>query len=180
MKIQLAVVFTFSLNTHVLFSHSSTISTIVKQAIINNIMHCNSLVMYGLGSIIYPTDTRESIAKTISVVPGYGPPDIYYPSYFLGEWLVTNDITTIVNDDTYKNQPSMALIPYDQPKTLTYKRRYINYNGNIVLDRSFSETNYQRKYLNDENAIATWDITNPNNLNVLTSSNAVCLINLLY
>jgi hypothetical protein len=155
--------------------------------------------------------------------PGFGQPDIYYPSAYEGMWKVKqtfydfnikNDQETVLFVDTLINfeqerskhlnpSPNLNananprtnpnLSPGPVPKTvpvaieLEYISNYVDYNGNIVLDRSFSESNKYQALLkktygsSDKSAstgaskgvTASWELSNPNILTVTTSDNKV-------
>ena len=114
-------------------------------------------------------DLRESIAKSLANVPGYGQPDIYYPNYFIGDWHVVQTMSLSINSPI----KSSLIYPIDGNKTIEYNRKYVEYDGNIIQERSYSETQYMRQYLSDPYCLAQWDYRNPNNLNILTSNNKV-------
>jgi hypothetical protein len=155
--------------------------------------------------------------------PGFGQPDIYYPSAYEGKWKVKqtfydfnikNNQETILFVDTLINleqerskqlnpSPNLNananprtnpnLSPGPVPKTvpvaieLEYISNYVDYNGNIVLDRSFSESNKYKALLKktygssdkgvstgaSKGVTATWELSNPNILTVTTSDNKV-------
>lgn len=153
--------------------HTLSVSGISKIGLMKKLLYGNILMTTSLTTTV-SQDVRESIAKSFSQIPGYGQPDVFYPTYFMGDWKVNQTISTSINKENGYTESN--IIKYFPPKTLLFQRRYITYQGSIVLERSFSETNYFRQYLSDKNAIATWDITNPNNLNVLTSNGKVRVV----
>lgn len=114
----------------------------------------------------------EDIATAAAKIPGFGPTDIIYPDVFQGEWEVDKEIYQAEGNDKSQNIPNTfdlvnALLPLPgTPKRIKYKHVY----SNNVLDRAISGTSFCRVLLNDANAIARWDVTNPNFVTISTSS----------
>eukprot|EP00979_Chaetoceros_neogracilis_P003852 scaffold667_cov304-Chaetoceros_neogracile.AAC.12 len=84
----------------------------------------------------------EAVRRSAANLPGYGQPDIYYPSSFIGKWKATR--TIISSDDP-------ALLSF-LPLTISYDLRFItvdgdsngssNSNGKVIADRAFNEASY--------------------------------------
>jgi len=84
---------------------------------------------------------NEAIRKSASKLPGYGPPDIYFPPSLLGRWRVTR---TILSDD---DDPLLSRLSF--PLNLVYDIRFIPVDGEsednptaVVQDRKFNEESY--------------------------------------
>jgi hypothetical protein len=85
----------------------------------------------------------EAVRRSAAYLPGYGQPDIYYPSSFIGKWKATR--TIIASDDP-------ALLSFNLPLTISYDLRFItvdgdsngssNSNGKVIADRAFNEASY--------------------------------------
>jgi hypothetical protein len=85
----------------------------------------------------------EAVRRSAANLPGYGQPDIYYPSSFIGKWKATR--TIISSDDP-------ALLSFNLPLTISYDLRFItvdgdsngssNSNGKVIADRAFNEASY--------------------------------------
>lgn len=116
-------------------------------------------------------ELREQIANTVSLLPGYGQPNLFYPKQLEGFW----NVTKIVNDVTESSSSMFSTIDIlrerqklDNP--INYIEHYISHEDHIVLDRSYSVTSYYRNLYQDSNIITNWDIVNPNVLTI-TSPN---------
>lgn len=127
---------------------------------------------------VYASDTtfRETIAKSVAVLPGMGQPDVYYPKEFAGSWDVDQKYSEIAEQQSttrFINILQKLPIP-----TVQFEANFIERNGNVILDRSFAETNrYRSMFKNsDASAIAAkaqWDPTNPNVITISTSDNLI-------
>ena len=66
------------------------------------------------------------------------------------------------------------------PVKIKFNSNYINVKDNVVLDRSFFQTNKYNSVLRNQDeigkitAIAKWDFTNPNILSLMSSDGKVC------
>ncbi|KAL7525167.1 hypothetical protein ACHAXR_000888, partial [Thalassiosira sp. AJA248-18] len=120
-------------------------------------------------------------------IPGLGPPDIYYPSYFVGKWRVTKVITT--SDDNFwtamkqngVNLPltivsEMRFVPYDAGQDFTGDENPNNVPA--IADRTFNEKSYYASFSGELNRMVStskpmpsiqtlnWTPTNPNVLSL--------------
>jgi len=89
----------------------------------------------------------EAVRRSAANLPGYGQPDIYYPSSFIGKWKATRSI--ISSDDP-------SLLPFNLPLVITYDMRFITVDGDdnasnnnndgatgkVIADRAFNEASY--------------------------------------
>jgi hypothetical protein len=117
----------------------------------------------------------EAVRRSAANLPGYGQPDIYYPSSFIGKWKATR--TIIASDDP-------ALRSFNLPLTISYDLRFItvdgdsngssNSNGKVIADRAFNEASYYnaiRALLEVQMPASiqsvNWSPFNPNVLNTI-------------
>ena len=139
----------------------------------------------------------EEIRKAASIIPGYGPPDIAFPSVFRGRWQVQSrvvDVKTPLGEETAPKQElqeARTLMAAAQP--LAFEARFLDvdnaggiaisnersdavalsaktYSGTVIADRSF---NAERRAAAQPGAAALVDYTarwDPGNPNVLTLS----------
>ena len=96
--------------------------------------------------------TAEAIRRTAAVLPGYGQPDVYFPTSYLGRWRAKK--TIVVSDNPYLNANGLL------PVTLTYEMRFISVDGDskeeaenavggkVVTDRAFNEQSYYKALRN--------------------------------
>ena len=140
----------------------------------------------------------ETPAETIRLltsktIPGLGPPDIYYPSYFIGSWTVTSVVSS--SDENFWNDlksngvnlpvtivSKMRFVPYDAGKEFTENQEKYpsrSYNVPAIADRAFNEQSYYAALSEELNRLystakptlssiqsATWTSTNPNVLSL--------------
>lgn len=119
-------------------------------------------------------------------IPGLGPPDIYYPPYFVGKWRVTHFISS--SDDNFWSD--MKQNGVDLPVTVVSEMRFVPYDagkdfsgdGNpnnvpAIADRTFNEKSYYASLsekVNRNSAVKSmssiqslnWTPTNPNVLSL--------------
>eukprot|EP00978_Attheya_sp_CCMP212_P016936 scaffold44773_cov45-Attheya_sp.AAC.3 len=108
----------------------------------------------------------EAVRKSASNIPGYGSPDVYFPSSFSGKWMAQR---TILSSDDSLLAPLL-------PITLTYEIRFISVDdvGNkVIADRGFNEASYQaavNSILGEKTSLVVqsfdWSSSNPNVLTV--------------
>ena len=159
-------------------------------------------------TLLLPTNTidlanaAETPAEAIRLltsksIPGLGPPDIYFPSYFVGSWKVTSVVTT--SDDNFWNDmklngvnlpvtivSKMRFVPYDAGKDFmnenvdTYPNNSNKNNIPAIADRAFNEKSYYAALSEELNRLysttkptlpsiqsVTWTPTNPNVLSLV-------------
>jgi len=108
----------------------------------------------------------EAVRKSASNIPGYGSPDVYFPSSFSGKWMAQR---TILSSDDSLLAPLL-------PVTLKYEIRFISVDdvGNkVIADRGFNEASYQaavNSILRETPSLVVqsydWSSSNPNVLTV--------------
>lgn len=120
----------------------------------------------------------EEIRRAASVIPGYGPPDISYPSVFRGRWTVActiADVKTPLGEDAAPGADLRAArAQMESGQSLAFEARYIEYDaGTTIADRSF---NAERRAAAPPGAPplqeleARWEPNNPNVLTLATRS----------
>lgn len=155
-----------------------------------------SIILTAPATLLLPTNqanAAETTAEAIRLlssktIPGLGPPDIYYPPYFVGKWKVARVIST--SDDKFwsdmkqkgvslpiKVISEMRFIPYDAGKDFSGDENPNNVPA--IADRTFNEKAYHAALSEELNrlyattkpilpAIQTlnWTPTNPNVLSL--------------
>ncbi|GKY96758.1 hypothetical protein MPSEU_000635200 [Mayamaea pseudoterrestris] len=96
------------------------------------------------------TDPGEVIRQSASSLPGYGPPDVYYPQAFHGSWKMRREV--VVGDKTALD--------------LTYSVRFLPsiQDGFVVADRGFNQANLEDAIAIDSVQTCDWRESNPNDL----------------
>jgi pimeloyl-ACP methyl ester carboxylesterase len=105
------------------------------------------------GSLGTKADAAETTAEAIRLmssktIPGLGPPDVYYPPYFVGKWRVTR-IVTSSDDNDFQGLPlplkivsEMRFVPYDAGKDF---EDFGNTNNSpAIADRAFNEQSFNK------------------------------------
>lgn len=135
------------------------------------------------GANAHAAETAAESIRLLSskTIPGLGPPDVYYPPYFVGKWRVTKIVAS--SDDAFWsgiNLPvttvsEMRFVPYDAGKEFT---SYENPSGvPAVADRSFNEKSYYAALSDELHRVyakramppiqsLNWVATNPNVLSL--------------
>ena len=120
---------------------------------------------------------REAVLQAATRIPGYGQPDIFLPSYFEGKWNCERELVSVSQD---LPDPSTSSYFEDAQffleKPLTYRVRFITYDGKIVADRSYNELNLEKASFVKAEELgrktartateASWD---PANANIITT-----------
>lgn len=110
-----------------------------RRSIINQLFMASSVVSTLLSSPTpsYAAQTAgEAVRRGAANIPGYGSPDVYYPSSFLGKWKATRTIAA--SDD-----PMILNMLFKQggeliPINISYDVRFITVDGDEGLDKSKS------------------------------------------
>ena len=161
-------------------SCAAAFCTATRRDALNKAMAVPAAAFAGIQPATAAQTTAEAIRRTAAGIPGYGQPDVYYPTSYLGRWKATK--TIVVSDNPYLNANGLL------PITLNYEIRFISVDGDskeeaenavggkVVADRAFNEQSYYEAF---RNAVpsngrgppalrsAVWVPTNPN---VLTST----------
>lgn len=115
-------------------------------------------------------DPNEQLRKAAAYLPGMGQPDVYYPSIYLGEWFCEQELTEIAPGEGTEAGGELELLHrYEDSvskgtKKLYYRRMYSEHEGNVVLDRGITSTNFFNALAfssgNDDKWVATFDPSN--------------------
>lgn len=143
------------------------------------------LLPFGFGGVANAAETSAEAIRLLSAksIPGLGPPDIYYPPYFVGKWKVTKVITT--SDENFWKEmkdkgvtlpvaimSEMRFVPYDAGKDFSGDENPNNVPA--IADRAFNEQSYYDSLSGELNRIfastrpmpsiqsLNWTPTNPN------------------
>mmetsp|Transcript_15860 Transcript_15860/g.23727 ORF Transcript_15860/g.23727 Transcript_15860/m.23727 type:complete len:334 (-) Transcript_15860:49-1050(-) len=141
-----------------------------------------------------PANAAETPAEAIRLIssktiPGLGPPDVYYPAYFVGRWKTTRIISSS-DDPFFKDLENLGVklpiqvtsesrfVPYDAGKDFQQIDDANPNNVPAVADRSFNEKSYytalsqeiDRLYSSSKSMPSiqsiNWTPTNPNVLSM--------------
>lgn len=111
---------------------------------------------------------REAIADFTSNMPGYGPGDIYYPEWFLGDWDATSELTAVdtPQGEQQAGRPALAAkaLVGTAGSVEKYVQRFIDYRGKVIADRAFNIRGLVRGNAPRGVEDVEWDPTNPNAL----------------
>jgi len=86
----------------------------------------------------------EAVRRSAANIPGYGQPDVFYPSSFVGKWRATRVV--VYSDDVIFDKLSITM-----PFTMFYDVRFITVDGDgrdvkggekVIADRGFNEASY--------------------------------------
>ena len=121
-----------------------------------------------------PKDGLYELKKVMSILPGIGTADIYYPLMYEGQWDVKQDITGIIdNSATISGKKPNLASQYEaigDKGSLEYKRVYSKYDDKVILDRGVStQSLFKRLYV--ATSLTTFDPSNPNVVNVVLPDN---------
>ncbi|CAM9330788.1 unnamed protein product, partial [Choristocarpus tenellus] len=119
--------------------------------------------------------TVEGIAKAASKIPGYGPPDLYYPEWFAGSWMAHHKVVSVstpLGEDKVDEPLLLREVVATVGKEVDYKalfvRRGVN-NKLVVADRGFNEKGFRNVRAPGSVAEVKWEAGNPNILTVVLS-----------
>lgn len=148
-------------------------------------------------ALVLPANAAETPAEAIRLIsgkniPGLGPPDIYYPAYFVGKWMTTRVISA--SDDAFFQDlenlgvklpiqvtSEMRFVPYDAGKDFQQSNSDVANPINVpaIADRAFNERSYyaslseeiSRLYSSSKSSMPSirslnWTPTNPNVLSL--------------
>lgn len=143
----------------------------------NIILFAPSLINQSQVANAVETPAEASRLLSAKSIPGLGPPDVYYPPYFVGKWRVTKVISK--SDDVFWNGVDLPLtvvsemrfVPYDSKENFAGDENSDNIPA--IADRSFNERSYYASLsqkLSAKSAMPSIQSLNwsPNNPNVLS------------
>lgn len=112
----------------------------------------------------------EAIRRSAASMPGYGPPDVYFPSSMLGRWRMNRQI---VNSDDIRFANSQM------PMSVTYDVRFISVDGDsndgkidfkVIADRQYNTASFHNAIRSDDSPTIQSIIWSPFNPNVCTTN----------
>ena len=100
-----------------------------------------SAMNVGIDNALASQTAGEAVRRSAANIPGYGQPDIYFPSSFIGKWSASRVI--VASDDPLISQLLL-------PATINYDVRFITVDGDtksdgnqkIIADRQFNEASF--------------------------------------
>lgn len=112
----------------------------------------------------------EAIRRSAASMPGYGPPDVYFPSSMLGRWRMNRQI---LNSDDIRFAKSQM------PISVTYDVRFISVDGDsnddkidfkVIADRQYNTASFYNAIRSDNSPTIQSIIWSPFNPNVCTTN----------
>lgn len=100
-------------------------------------------------------EVQSELSNLASKIPGAGMPDVYYPDFFLGDWVVTRELYSVETPDlpsdvggttkpdwlrghTTLSARAMQVLNDDIGRRQTFHVRFYKHRGKIVEDRRFN------------------------------------------
>ena len=147
---------------------------ITRRQLIKSLRSLTSIIAVGANaSPVLAGNVREGIANLAGNIPGYGSPDVFYPSYFEGAWLCERTVVGITPADIITDDPLVEAAS-EEAKALSgvpvkYRARFYFNRGYIILDRSFTSLNLEKAKKDALNSPgkrrptdSTWEPETPN------------------
>lgn len=124
------------------------------------------------------TTIRETIADMASNIPGYGPSDVFYPSWFLGDWEAASELVAVdaPQGQTLAGEAAITArsIAGTSAGVQRYPQRFITYRGHIIADRAYNMRGMMRNDSGQKSIESlTWEPSNPNFLSVVYERNGI-------
>lgn len=128
--------------------------------------------------------TYSTVSKVAANIPGYGPPDVFYPAGFLGKWKLRRELLSLdtkgeASPESFKPLLEERLLSALPSMAVEYPVRFIRLGENIICDREFNERNYfaaladARGQAEKKPVGSSWDPTSPNVLTLTLGSGEV-------
>jgi len=122
----------------------------------------------------------EEVRKAASVVPGYGPPDLLFPSAFKGRWRVTRSVVDIATPLGREKAPMQELAATERQAAVpqVFDARFVEtsdvaaYGESVIPDRAFNAAQREAALSGVPIDVleARWSASNPN---VVTMRNSI-------
>lgn len=117
---------------------------------------------------------HTELSELASMLPGVGMPDVYYPSFFVGDWLVSRDLYAVETPSPVTSPPASsplsasAITQYRDRigMRLAFTARFFGFHGKIVEDRLANERAISKANYPHERIEVKWDVDNPNVMSV--------------
>lgn len=117
----------------------------------------------------------STLSEITSILPGMGPPDVFYPNTWEGTWKTQQTFTSVnfTTKDTTTRLIPYIMKKYDSNEPLLYNRVYRKFDDSdrVVLDRSTTSTNMWKAF--DKTAICLWSYNNPNVATIQTGDGKI-------
>lgn len=123
-----------------------------------------------LGPQVAHATVREEVAELAAAVPGSGPPNIFFPAYFEGEWGVQRDLYAV--NSSALEDPLVQRLSGRLGVAEYYTVKFIPYRGRIVEDKGFNYRSELRAEFDKLRISTTWSADNPN---ILTATGSTLL-----
>ncbi|PXF43190.1 hypothetical protein BWQ96_07065 [Gracilariopsis chorda] len=113
-------------------------------------------------------DIQAELSALASHIPGAGMPDVYYPPFFQGDWLVTRELYAVEMSDGAVEIAAHSMLSGRAIDALrnriglreTFPVRFVSHRDHIIADRLFNT----RAELGADQVL--WDADNPNIISV--------------
>lgn len=121
---------------------------------------------------------HSELSELASKIPGAGMPDVYYPDFFQGEWLVARDLYAVETPAEGKTDaPAHATLGrqaiQDARERIGIRQsflvHFVQHGGHVIEDRGANEHAETVSSFPLQRVTATWDRDNPNLLRVTRS-----------
>lgn len=122
---------------------------------------------------------HSELSELASKIPGAGMPDVYYPPFFTGDWLVSRELYAVDRPpNTQLDSPYHSAL---SPQAITlarehiglrqsYVNRFVPYRGHIVEDRLANERAAALAQWPGQRVDVSWHLDNPNVLSLRHAS----------
>jgi len=110
-----------------------------------------------------------------------GDRDVYYPSWFLGEWEATTELVSVEfpqgEEMAEKDALRQRQLLNTKQAVEQYPQKYIEYDGKIIADRAYNMRNYIRGTGGGPRALESveWDPKSPNLSSVTIKRNGLSI-----
>lgn len=88
---------------------------------------------------------HAGLSELVSRIPGAAMPDVYYPPFFLGEWLVTRNLCSVdahnfveILGHTVLSSEGLKKLRMQVGQLETFDARFIEHRGHVIEDRKFN------------------------------------------
>lgn len=127
-----------------------------------------------------PAGAEVTLADVSKGIMG-GDRDVYYPSWFLGEWEATTELVSVEFPQGEQMADKDALrqsqLLGTKQAVEQYPQKYIEYDGKIIADRGYNMRNYVRGSGGGPRALESveWDPKSPNLSSVTLKRNGLSI-----
>lgn len=127
-------------------------------------------------------DIHAELAELASKIPGLGQADVFFPSFFKGEWRVQRELYEVeadsarvvaAGDDAVLGAGAIEALRRRVGRRDEFKIRFYRHRGHIVEDRAYNTRNEVAFELANFNVSAKWQPDNPNLITVTGSPSGI-------